>query len=206
MSIFTLNGQKISLDADLTIGEGDDAITYPAASLLNADLRAELGIVERPDQVRPDDRFYFVHDGADGAFTSAPKGLDVLRPWAIAEIKRQRQGALDGFSKSAGVSAIYAENVAAAFAVNSGAGDTTVIRTGDTARQYIDAMAAGMGVTPGQFIDYVLAENATAAKLAAEIEQEYVRLVYSFIPACTFDQVKTVVSDYQEYCKARRAE
>jgi len=207
-SIFSLNGNPIALDRDLVIGEGDDAITIPADSLKDAATREQWGIVETvvSDEQREDERFYWVHDNGDGTFNNEPKSLDMLRPWAIGEVKRQRQIALDAFPKSSGVAEIYAENIAAAQAHRDGGGDTIIMRDGSTAAEYLAAMASGMGVPVDQFVEYVLAENAVAALKAREVEAEYVRLVYSFIPSCTFDQVKTVVAEYQAFCDARRPE
>jgi len=207
-SIFTRNGERIAIDRDLVIGEGDAAITIPAESLKDAETREQWDIVETvvPDAEREDDRFYWVHDNGDGTFNNEPKSLDMLRPWAIAEVKNQRQIALDAFPKSSGVAEIYAENIAAAQAHQAGAGDTITMRDGSTAAEYLAAMASGMGIPVDQFVEYVLAENAAAALKAREVEAEYVRLVYSFIPSCTFDQVKTVVAEYQAFCEARRPE
>jgi len=58
--MFKFEGKKISLYRDLTVGEGDDAITYPAASLQNEEVRDSIGIVYEADPVRPDDRLFFV--------------------------------------------------------------------------------------------------------------------------------------------------
>lgn len=77
--MFQLNGKKISIDDELTIGEGDAAITYPAGSLKNAELRTDLGIVEVPDQVRPDERFYFVAENDDGTLNITPKDLAPIK-------------------------------------------------------------------------------------------------------------------------------
>lgn len=71
--MFQLNGKKISIDRDLTIGAGVEAITYPAASLQNVATRASLGIVEVPDPVRPDDTRYWVTENEDGSYTSTLK-------------------------------------------------------------------------------------------------------------------------------------
>ena len=42
--MFKLNGKIIDINQDLTIGEGEAAITHPAANLLSAEYRAALGI------------------------------------------------------------------------------------------------------------------------------------------------------------------
>lgn len=207
-SIFTRNGAIISLERDLIVGEGDNAITIPAGSLQDAATREEWGIVETivPDTVREDERFFWITDNGDGTFTNQPKSLDILRPWAVAEVKRQRQIALDAFPKSSGVAEIYAENIAAALAHRNGTGAVIIMRDGSTAADYLAAMASGMGASVEQFVEFVLAENVGAAIKAREVEAEYVRLVYSLIPNCTFDQVRTVVTDYQAFCEARRPE
>lgn len=94
--MFQLNGKKISLDRDLTIGEGDAAITYPAGSLKNADLLAELGIVEVPDPVRPDDRLYYVTENEDGSFNTTPRPVDHVMAPVWDQIKARRDQAKSG--------------------------------------------------------------------------------------------------------------
>lgn len=94
--MFKLNGKKISLDRDLTIGEGDAAITYPAGSLKNADLLAELGIVEVPDPVRPDDRLYFVTENEDGSFSTEPRPVDQVMAPVWDQIKARRDNVKAG--------------------------------------------------------------------------------------------------------------
>lgn len=89
--MFKLNGKKISLDVDLTVGEGDAAITYPSGSLkASPELRAELGIVEELDPVRPDDRLFYVTENEDGTFTATPKDKSVVTPPVWLQIKAKR--------------------------------------------------------------------------------------------------------------------
>lgn len=88
--MFQLNGKTIRLDQDLVVGEGDDAITYPAGSLLDHATREALGIVESPDEQRPDDRFYFVHENGDGTFGKEPKPLDTIKSLKAAAIATSR--------------------------------------------------------------------------------------------------------------------
>lgn len=94
--MYQLNGKKISLDRDLTIGEGDAAITYPAGSLKNAELRTELGIVDVPDLVRPDDRLYFVTENEDGSFSTEPRPVDQVMAPVWDSIKARRDQAKAG--------------------------------------------------------------------------------------------------------------
>ena len=84
--MFKLNGKPITIDRDLTIGD----ITYPAGSLRDLALRAALGIIEEPDPVRPDERYYYVTDNDDGSLTATPKPLDVVRGLKLEEIASNR--------------------------------------------------------------------------------------------------------------------
>lgn len=201
--MFKRNGSPFRIDQDLVIGEGADAITIPALSLQDAATREQYGITEEPGLPRPDDQYHWVTDNPDGSFTAVPKDLDDLRLAAIGAVKQQRQAALDTFPRSAGVAEIYAENVAAAQALMNGTAPSMIMRNGLTAQDYLAKMASGMGITPEQFAAYVLAENSQAATRAAEIEREYVRLAYTFIPACTFEEVQSVSADYRQFCTDR---
>lgn len=88
--MFMRNGQRLTLDRDLTIGVGDEAITYPAASLRDADLQAELGITEMADPARPDERRFFVTQHEDGTFNTTPRPLEqVTQPmWERIQARR----------------------------------------------------------------------------------------------------------------------
>ena len=94
--MFQRNGKKISLDIDLTIGEGDEAITYPAGSLKNAELRVELGIVEVPDPMRPDERLYYVTENEDGSYSAAPRPRDHVTAPVWERIKARRDQVKSG--------------------------------------------------------------------------------------------------------------
>lgn len=82
--MFKLNNQPTRIDQDLVIGEGDDAITIPAASLQDQATREQYGIVEVADPVRQDDRFYWV--ASDG--TATPKDLGTLKTQMIGQVKQ----------------------------------------------------------------------------------------------------------------------
>lgn len=186
--------------------EGVDGHNYPARTgpLFTAEGWSELGITEEADTQRPDDRYYWVHGLLpDGTWDASPKDLADLRQAAIVLVKQQRQAALDTFPKSSGVSEVYAENLKAAQAIKAGSGAVTLMRDGTTSEEFLSHMAVGMGVTVDQFAAYVVAQNSAAATKAREIEAEYVRLTYSYIPACDFDQVQTVVTEYQAFCNKR---
>lgn len=81
---FKRNGQPVDITQDLTIGEGDDAITVPAGSLQDAPTRAQYGIVWEADAPRADDRFYWHGDIATPR--PLPDVLNVL--WEQIKAKR----------------------------------------------------------------------------------------------------------------------
>ncbi len=83
--MFKRNGQPINIGADLVVGEGDAAITIPAASLLCAETREQYGIIEEPDPVRGDDRYYW--NTSDG---SVPKALEDLQAVKLDELASAR--------------------------------------------------------------------------------------------------------------------
>lgn len=79
-----LNGKKIRIDQDLTIGEGVDAVTIPAAHLLDPDTLVQYGITYEPDPVRADDRYYWNGD------ISTPKGIEDVKKLKLADIASSR--------------------------------------------------------------------------------------------------------------------
>ena len=70
--MYLLNGQKISINMPLVI----DGIQYPPGWFRNDLARAEAGIVEVPDPIRPDERYYFITENADGSLNVTAKPLD----------------------------------------------------------------------------------------------------------------------------------
>lgn len=100
--MFKLNGKKIDINRDLTIGEGADAVTYPAASLRNDNLRAELGITEEADPVRPDDRLFWVVENPDGSYDAAAKDKALVTPPVWERIKSKRDAVKNGGVQIAG--------------------------------------------------------------------------------------------------------
>jgi hypothetical protein len=72
--MFLLNGNPLPLDTAFT---AEDGRQFPAnwLRLSSPEERAEVGITEVPDPVRPDDRFYWV----DGMNNGIPKDLDQLK-------------------------------------------------------------------------------------------------------------------------------
>lgn len=62
--MFILNNKPLPLDTPFTVGEGDEAIQYPAnwLRLSNAEEKAAIGVTEVEDAVAYDDRFYWSVD------------------------------------------------------------------------------------------------------------------------------------------------
>lgn len=83
--MFMLDGKVLPLDVQFEHG----GVTYPANWLRLTTLaeKQAIGITEVPDPVRPDDRYYWVSQNADGSFTATPKDLDGLKTMRIAEVK-----------------------------------------------------------------------------------------------------------------------
>lgn len=84
--MFLLNGQPLAVDIPFTA----DDIQYPAnwLRLSSQEEREAIGITEVQDQVRPDDRFYWVSENGDGTFTATPKDIDQLKSEMIVKIKQ----------------------------------------------------------------------------------------------------------------------
>lgn len=88
--MYLLNGQKINIDMSLEIGTGNAAIQYPQGYFRDPDARAAAEIVEVPDPVRPDERYYFITENDDGSLSATPKPLDDVRGmvWGWAQTHR----------------------------------------------------------------------------------------------------------------------
>lgn len=85
--MFILNGNPLQLDIPFTV----DGIQYPPnwLRLATPEDRARIGIIEVPDQPRPDDRFYWVSGPDDqGNYTAIPKDLAGLKTTWSAQFKQ----------------------------------------------------------------------------------------------------------------------
>lgn len=89
--MYLLNGQKINIDQPLVI----DGTQYPSGFFRDADARATAGIVEVPDPVRPDERYYFITDNSDGSLNIAPKPVDSVRTMVWEWIKTHRDALME---------------------------------------------------------------------------------------------------------------
>lgn len=83
--MFILNGRVLPLDTQFE----HNGIQYPSNWLRFASSadRARIGITERAEQQRPDDRFYWVSDNNDGTFTSVDKDVDMIKSMFLSQIK-----------------------------------------------------------------------------------------------------------------------
>jgi hypothetical protein len=85
------NGQFIGASQAFTYNE----IQYPSnwVSLSTAEERAALGIVETPEQQRPNDQYYWVVEKDDGSFTTTPKDLENGDEYVdLRGVTRRQQG------------------------------------------------------------------------------------------------------------------
>ena len=83
---FLLDGKILPLDTPFE----HDGTSYPAnwLRLATPDERAAIGITERPDYPRPDDRFYWVSENPDGTWDAIPKDLAGLKATWSAQMKQ----------------------------------------------------------------------------------------------------------------------
>lgn len=72
--MFILNSKPLPIDTPFEVR----GVRYPAnwLRLSTSDEKAAIGITEVADQVRPDDRYFWVSQNEDGTFTATPKALE----------------------------------------------------------------------------------------------------------------------------------
>lgn len=117
------------------------------------------------------------------------------------EVKAIRAKGLELSTKNSGVLAVYSENYTAAVACLAGACDSTTMKDGRTASQYLAGFGARLGMTINQFAAYIVAENRKVGPVAYQIEDEYLRLAYSVIPAETsVARLLAYPADYRRFC------
>jgi len=83
---FLYNNQRLVMDQPFTIGNTN----YPPNFLRTStpEERTALGITEVVEQMRPDDRFYWVTANLDGTFDSTPKDLEPTKTVFINQINQ----------------------------------------------------------------------------------------------------------------------
>jgi len=84
--MFLLNGSPLQVDVAFSY----NGISYPSnwLRLSTPEEKAALGITEIADQVRPDDRYYWVSQNSDGSFTATPKAFEDVRNIRLTEIRQ----------------------------------------------------------------------------------------------------------------------
>jgi len=83
--MFLLNNIKVNPDIQHTIGD----VQYPAGWFSNAEARAEVGMIEVPDPVKPDDSLYISVENQDGSYTSTPRTADDVAAYKSAKDAEQ---------------------------------------------------------------------------------------------------------------------
>lgn len=75
--MFLLNGNKFNPHSYFEY----NGVQYPSNwfATASAQEKADIGITEVPDPVRPDDRFFYVQENEDGTFTSVLKDLTPIK-------------------------------------------------------------------------------------------------------------------------------
>jgi hypothetical protein len=96
--MFILNGKPVSdngFTAPVLVDGEIDAVQFPPGWIASASVkeREAVGIIEVPNPVRPDDRFFFVTGNPDGTYTATPKPLAILKDLKRKEIKDARRAA-----------------------------------------------------------------------------------------------------------------
>jgi hypothetical protein len=90
--MFTLAGYRINIDA----GFESNGFNYPAGSLRDPAVRETLGIVEIPDPVKADERFYYNQELDVAPYlVVTPKDLDAVKAETWSRIKAYRDDLQD---------------------------------------------------------------------------------------------------------------
>lgn len=153
--MYLLNDKKISIDRDLIIGEGVEAITYPVDTLKSAERRAEIGIIEVPDPVRPDDTYYYVTE-RDGEYESIPKNVDHVASLKLQRVNGECESRLATIRHPYPDSEVQSwgkqEAEARAWTANNAA-----------ATPLIDALCAARGIPKAALVERIIAKADTYA-------------------------------------------
>lgn len=139
-------------------------------------------------------------EGGSDTDAAALAACPGLKAKIVADIREIRKQALAQLTIDSGVSAVYAENYDAAQAYKSGAGASKIMKDGQTAANYLTGFGKELGMSAGQFADYIIAENRRVGPTAYQVEQEYLRLAYGVIPAETsIDRLLAYPDDYRRF-------
>jgi hypothetical protein len=123
-----------------------------------------------------------------------------LKADIIAKVKAIRATALGQAVKNAGVLAVYDENYTAAVAYQAGR-TTEIMKDGKTASDYLAGFGSKFGMSAAQFAAYIVGENRRVNPTSYNIEQEYLRLVYSVVPGVQFiESLLNIPAAYRAFC------
>ena len=140
--MFILDGKTLPLDTPFTVGEGDNAIQYPAnwLRLTTLEEKEAIGITEQPDAEQYDDRFYWGPNN--------PKDFATLQTQWIAQIKDTANKLLQPtdwmvlrqLSRGVGMSHIYEDYRTAV--IDECARVETAINAAQNIEQFIEAVSS----------------------------------------------------------------
>lgn len=195
--MFQLDGKKIRIDLDLTVGEGVDAITYPAASLQNAATRTSIGIVEVTDPVRPDDRRYWVSVNEDGSYTSVLKETALADEIAalILQIDADADAIYTAELGNRATEYAEAEAQARAYVAAGYSGDVP---------SYVQAWADATGNTAQWAADSIVAKADIWSAVQAELRAERLSKKEAARNAEDFDALDTLRTEWLAFVAAIR--
>jgi hypothetical protein len=119
--MYLLNGLKINIQGSVI---GPDGTHYPPCWFTDPDARAEVGVVEEPDPIYPDDDLYTYVENEDGSLTITDRSTEEVAERLasrMAFIKQQiidaTQSHLDAFARTRGYDGILSACSYAASAV-----------------------------------------------------------------------------------------
>lgn len=160
--MYLLNNLKINVNAPIT---GPNGTQYPANWFADADARAEIGMIEAPDPIYPDDELFTYTENQDGSLTiteRTPEDIAARQAAKIEQIKQAivqaTQQRLDDFARTRGYDGILSACTYAASSVPKFAaeGQTAVMaRDATWAALYVEMqlVTAGMKQMPTSFAD-----------------------------------------------------
>ncbi len=122
--------------------------------------------------------------------------LSVVKKNALAEVKELRRLGLDKAALSAGILAIYDGNYLAAIELLEHR-ETTVLKNGMTAIDYLAGFGAKLGMSASQFASYVVSENRRVGPTAYEVEKMYLALTYAGCAEHNIPPINAMTSEEQ---------
>lgn len=197
--MFKYQGKKIDISRDLVFtreltrieGEGDEArevkftetFIEPADNLLNAERRAELGITEEPDPVRPDDTYHYVSEREDGGFDVTPKPVDQVGAVKLQQVNGQCESLL------AGVKAGYPQGEVESWSKQEAEARAWLAKN-TAATPLVDGLCAARGIDKAELVGRIVAKADAYAAVVGVIvgrRQAFEDQIATLIAANDFD-------------------